>query len=156
MFTIESMLKKAQKEGYGSENTMWMSVRYLEKIKEENKELYWEMARQIHNMIYNGHYSEEFAEYDVSKIYYLDKHDQKVYGPHWTASQIDDATKALSFPAGTTKWDKYVAYNVMWTDLTGDFNDEEILRAAYKFFFKDPDFKSDTTTNLWQYMNCKY
>ena len=99
---------------------------------------------------------EEFAEYDVSKIYYLDKHDQKVYGPHWTASQIDDATKALSFPAGTTKWDKYVAYNVMWTDLTGDFNDEEILRAAYKFFFKDPDFKSDTTTKLWQYMNCKY
>lgn len=154
MFTIESMIKKAQKNGHGSEETMWVSVRALEKIKEEHKELYWKIARDMHCIIYNGHYSEEFADYDVSKIYFIDKNGQKIYGPYWTATQIEEATKSLSFPPGTTKWDKYVAYNVMYTDLQGDFNDEEILRAAYKFFFKDPDFLEEKTTKIWHYMNC--
>lgn len=155
MFTIENMIKKAQKDGHASEATMWSAVKVLEKIKEEDKELYWLIARDIHCMIYDGHYSEDFAEYDVSKIYFTDKNGQKIYGPYWTAIQIEDATKSLTFPPGTNKWDKYVAYNVMYTDLQGEFSDEEILRAAYKFFFKDVDFMHEKTTKIWHYMNCK-
>lgn len=156
MFTIEQMIKTAQKEGYASENTMWASVKYLEKIKDENKHLYWQMAREMHNMIYGGHYSEDFAMYDVSQIFYLDKDDNKVYGPHWTVSQIEDVTKSVAFPKSTNKWDKYVAYNVLWSDLRGVLNDEEILRAVPAFFFKDPDYGAgENTTKLWTYMNCR-
>lgn len=156
MFTIEQMIKTAQKDGYASENTMWASVKYLEKIKDENKHLYWQMAREMHNMMYNGHYSEDFAMYDVSQIYYLDKDDNKIYGPHWTVAQIEDVTRSITFPKGTNKWDKYVAYNVLWSDLRGVLGDEEILKAVPAFFFKDPDYNArDNTTKLWTYMNCR-
>ena len=156
MFTIEQMIKTAQKEGYASEGTMWASVKYLEKIKEENKQLYWKMAREMHNMIYNGHYSEDFALYDVSQIFYLDKNDNKIYGPHWTVSDIEEATKSVTFPKGTNKWDKYVAYNVLWIDLQSAQSDEEILRAVPAFFFKDVDYTmGENTTKLWTYMNCR-
>lgn len=156
MFTIEQMLRNAQKEGYASDATMWASIKYLEKIKEEDKHLYWRMAREMHNLIYSGHYSEEFALYDVGQIFYFDKDENKVYGQHWTVAQVEEATRGIVFPKGTNKWDKYVAYNVLWSDLHQVLPDEEILEAAYAFFFKDPDYTTQpNTTKLWMYMNCR-
>lgn len=60
----------------------------------------------------------------------------------------------MNFPAGTTIWDKYVAFNVFKSDLAKVYNDEEILRGAFEFFFKDEDFKKENTTKIWEYMCC--
>lgn len=57
--------------------------------------------------------------------------------PRWTVQQIAEATKSLSFPAGTTVWDKYVAYNKFYDGMRNVLSEEQILRAAYVFFFAD-------------------
>lgn len=154
MYTIESMIKKAQKDGHASEDTMWVTVKSLEKIKDKDPQLYWDLARDMHEALYHGHYSEEYANYDLSNIFYIDKSGNKIMGPYWTVTDIEGSTKSMSFPPGTNKWDKYVAFNVFRTDLALAFNDEEVLRGAYEFFFNDADFKKEGTTKIWEYMEC--
>ena len=46
----------------------------------------------------------------------------------------------MGFPAGTTKWDKYVAFNAFYSDLCTVYNDEQIIKGAHKFYFEDQDW----------------
>lgn len=56
---------------------------------------------------------------------------------------LHSATAGTAFPKGTTKFDKFVAYNATWNDLRGKFTDDQILDAAYLLWFADEDWKSD-------------
>ena len=71
-------------------------------------------------------------------------------GVHWTVEQIESATTSKKFPEGTTKWDKFVAYNATWHDLSREFTDEQILKAAYLLWFADDDWHTDG--KIWDYM----
>jgi hypothetical protein len=59
----------------------------------------------------------------------------------------------MGFPAGTTKWDKYVAFNAFYSDLCTVYNDEQIIKGAHKFYFEDQDWGD--TTKIWDYVYCK-
>lgn len=72
-------------------------------------------------------------------------------GAYWTVEQIEAATASKPFPKGTTKWDKFVAYNAFKMDLGKKFTDEQILEAAYLFWFADEDWESEG--KIWDYMS---
>lgn len=150
------MIQEAQAKGLASEKTMWQSVESVDalliKIKEESPTLYWDFIRREHAILYNNHYSEEFAEYDVTRLYYKDKEGKEHTGAHWTREQVKSATASLSFPAGTTECDKYVAFNVMYSDICKYFDDAEVLKAGFAFFFDDADFDYATGAKIWHYM----
>jgi hypothetical protein len=55
-----------------------------------------------------------------------------------------------SINKSVTKWDKFVAANAFWHDLSNDFTDEQIICATYKFWFADEDWHSDG--KIWDYM----
>lgn len=55
----------------------------------------------------------------------------------------------MTFPNGTTEWDKYVAFNSFYSDLCLVFSTEEIIKAAYRFFFQDEDAGAG---KVWNYM----
>lgn len=155
--SYKEMLENAKAKGMTNEKMMWDSIDNLSGMlllmeKEHPKE-YWRFMRKQHGIIYNNHYEKEFAEWDVSQIEYTNKEGTKKYGAYWTVEQIESATMGMKFPNGTTKWDKYVAFNVAHSDFCKKFDDEQILDIAFSFFFADEDWGS--TTKVWEYMKCK-
>jgi len=157
MYTYQKMLEKAKEKGLTSEALMWSGIKEVDKmlcvIKEVEPQMYWNFLRSQHKALYKGHYDQDYADYDLSQIYYTDKSGMKRSGPYWPLEKIEEATKAMNFPNGTNKWDIYVAFNVFKSDLAKALNDEEVIRGAHEFFFQDEDFKKEGTTKLWEYMD---
>jgi hypothetical protein len=151
------MVDHAKKAGVTSEKTMWESIdsfsELLEELKESHPKLYWEFMRKQHGIMFHNHYDESFASWDVSQMYYTDRQGDKHYGAYWTAEQIESATAGMKFPAGTTKWDKYVGFNAAKADFCKDFVDEDMIKIGYDFYYADEDWGSDT--KVWEYMEHK-
>lgn len=142
----KEMIEEAKAKGLTSERIMWDSVDDLDdmlcEMKREHPEKYWKFMRKQHGLLYNNHYDKTFAEWDVEQM--------KPLGAYWTANQIEDATKTMVFPNGTTVWDKYVAFNAFANDLHGVLPDDQILKAAHAFWFADKDFKKEG--KIWMYV----
>ena len=151
----KKMIEMARAEGKATEEIMWREIKHvgvlLDEIKEEHPELYWKYIRKAHEYLFGEHYTPEFAEYDIEQMYSTDENGQKHMGAHWTRQQVVDAWQGKVFPAGTTDCDKWVAANAIWHDLHREFDDGDVLKAAYLFFFADED--SDDDGKVWEYMN---
>lgn len=86
------------------------------------------------------HFDEATAREALSHLAYTDKAGKAHNGqPHWTPAQVEDATSSMTFPAGTTLWDKYVAFNFFYADTCKALDDSDIIKAAFAFFFADED-----------------
>lgn len=137
------------------EDKMWSSIKVisdeLEPMKHTDKKRYWRMMRKMYGAMSNGHYNQEFAEYDVNNIEYTGKDGKLHKGAYWTAEQVEEAMKGYTFPASVNKWDKYVAANVMRSDICKKFDDAQVLDATYMFFFSDEDYPTPPT-KIWDYM----
>lgn len=148
------MIKQAQKDGRASEDVMWKSVArietLLEAIKDCHPQEYWDFLRKTHEDMYGPHYDSEYAEYDLSKLHYTDQAGKENRGPHWTKSEVLSATANMTFPEGTTDCDRYVAFNVAYSDFCRKFNDSDVLSIGYLFFFNDEDFEGEG--KVWRYM----
>lgn len=146
----KQMVEDAKAKGLTSEKTMWASVDDVDGLlcimKKEHPKEYWAFIRKQHGILYNNHYTEEFAKWDVSQM--------KPLGEYWSMQQIEEATKGMSFPSGTTPWDKYVAFNSSANDLKPTLTDDMVLKVAYAFWFNDKDWAS--SGKIWSYMMCNY
>lgn len=153
----KKMVEHARQAGVATEKTMWESIdsfsELLEELRESHPDMFWEFMRKQHGLMYHNHYDEAFAVYDVAQMHYHDKAGDEHHGAHWTVEQIEKATAAMRFPPGTTKWDKYVAFNAAYSDLNKGFEDPEILKAGHLLYFADEDWGSDT--KIWEYMSEK-
>lgn len=142
----KEMVEEAKRKGLASEKIMWKSIEdfdeMLSDMKKEHPEKYWRFIRKQHGLMYNNHYDEEFARWDVEQM--------KPLGAYWTVAQIEEATKGLLHPSDTTIWDKYVAYNAFANDLHGSIPDEYIIKAAHVFWFADKDWPG--TGKIWRYI----
>lgn len=159
----KEMIMTAQKSGKTTEKQMWQSIESVSDllcdIKDAHPDLYWRFLREQAGIMNNGHYDEVWANWDVSQIQYTDKDGKAHKGAYWTCEQIEEATKGMSFPAGTTRWDKFVAFNLAWSDFCKKFDDAQILQIGYLFFFADEDWSADgkgSSTKTWDYICCKY
>lgn len=153
------MVKEAIASGKG-EAAMWKSVedvnRLLEHVKECDPHEYWRFLRNVHKSLYGAHYNKEYAEYDVSQLTATDKQGNERKGAYWTMDDLRAATAGLQFPKGVTEWDIYVGYNICASDFCKEFDDEEILRIAYAFFFADEDWTPQgCATKVWDYVCAK-
>lgn len=153
------MLETAKAKGVTSEQAMWSSIEDFEmmlcKIKEVDPAMYWDFIHRQHKALYKGHYDEEFAEYELSQVYYINKAGDKTNKPYWSVDEIEAATKGYTYPSGTNKWDKWVAHNVFRSDTMQSLPDDLALKAGWEFFFNDIDFKKEGSTKLWEYIHCK-
>lgn len=144
------MIEDAKAKGLTSEKMMYQSIDDIDgmlcMMKKEHPKEYWTFMRKQHGLLYNGHYTEEFAMWDVEQM--------KPLGMYWTKAQVEEATKGMSFPSGTTASDKFVAFNASANDLYGVLKDEEILKVAYAFWFNDKDWKGKG--KIWEYMMLNY
>ena len=155
------VMELVQKYGKGQgEAKMWASVAVLsealEPMKETDKENYWCILRKMYGVMSDGHYNEEFAMYDVSMIEYTGRNGEKKRGGYWSADQVEEATRGFRFPSGVNKWDKFVAFNLMYSDLCRKMDDAQVLDAAYLFYFADEDWPGGSSTKVWDYVCCKH
>lgn len=150
----KDLIKNARANGVATEKAMWESIDSLNEmlciLKEEHPELYMNFMREQHEVLHGPHYDKHFAEVDVDEICYINASGEKRSGAHWSVEQISNATKGMSFPSGTTDWDKYVAFNSFFSDLCTIFEEEQILKGAYTFYFADEDAP---TGKIWHYMS---
>lgn len=142
----KEMIEDAKAKGLTSEKVMWASVDDMDEMlcvmKKEHPTDYWKFMRKQHGLLYGNHYTDEFAMWDVEQM--------KPLGMYWTKQQVEDATRGMSFPQGTTPCDKFVAFNAFANDFNGVLTDEQILKAAYAFWFNDKDWKGKG--KIWEYM----
>ena len=135
----KNMLIAARNAGVATEKIMWQSVDGLNemlcKMKEEHPEMFWKFMREQHG------------------IMYTDRAGKKCEGGYWTLEQIESVTKGMTFPSGTTKWDKYVAFNGFYADTCTVLDDELIIKTAHKFYFADEDAPPG---KIWLYMEAMY
>ncbi len=147
------LVHEAKNSGMWNEKSMWCSVEsisdMLEELKDEHPQMFWKFMREQYGIMSNCHYNEVWANYDVSKLEWTDKEGKKHTGAHWTVEEIEMSTKGLIFPSGTTKWDKYVAFNSWYSDLCTEIDDEMLIKTCYKYFFADEDAPK---SKIWIYM----
>ncbi len=98
-----------------------------------------------------GHFNEKSAEIALKGLEYTDKDGVEHTEPKWSAKVIEEATKELAFPEGTTLWDKWVAYNSFYADTCKVLTDGDILKAAYEYFFNDDDYHHEES-KIWRYV----
>lgn len=160
--TYLDLVNQARIHGISSESKMWASIEQLSKDLESIKTLPMGdglvglLLRNQHAILYDRHYSEKFANYDVNALVWsatVPDGSPLGHGPHWSRADIAEATKSMQFQPKVNDWDKYVAFNSMYADLCSEMTDEEILRAAYLFFFCDKDWQpdEDDCTKIWDY-----
>lgn len=156
-YTYKDMLESAKTAGLFSEKMMWASVEGISDLlcllRKDHPDAYWKFMREQHGMLHGNHYDEEFALYDVEQLSYTDRESKERKGAYWTCSQIEEATRAMKFPAGTNKWDKYVAFNVAYSDFCKKYEDSDILEIAFLTYFGDSDWP--TNTKIWDYMSLR-
>lgn len=99
------------------------------------------------------HFCETTARRVMEGLRYTDKEGVEHTEPKWSERMIEEATKDLAFPDGTTSWDKWVAYNAFYADTCRALSDGEILKAAYEFYFNDEDYELEGS-KVWNYMKC--
>lgn len=159
----KKMIENARKSGNWSEKLMLDSVEsiagLLDGVKKSDPQEYWRFIREQYGIMNNCHYADkEFADYDVSQIAYTDKEGRKRTGAYWSVEQVEEATKGMSFPSGTTKFDKFVGFNLAYSDFCKKFDDAQILQIGYLFFFADEDWDANgkgSATKVWDYVACK-
>ena len=141
----------------GDEKKMWASVEVTEEameyIKKVDPDMYECLMRKLSEVLDGKHYTESLALSDVAKIHYTNASGDKKHGAHWTVDEVESATASMTFPKGTTEWDKYVAFNTTYADLCSEFDDEQILKIAYLTWFSDEDWEKDG--KIWDYMSMK-
>lgn len=151
------MVEHAKKAGLTNEKTMWESIdsfsELLEELKESHPKLYWEFMRKQHSIMFHNHYDEAFAMWDVSRMHHTDKHGVEHRGAYWTLEQVEAATAGMKFPQGTTPYDKYVALNAAKHDWGKDYEDADIIKIGYAFYFADEDWGEEG--KVWDYMEHK-
>ena len=102
----KKMIEQARKDGVASEKVMNASVdsvdQLLESLRESHPEVYNAFIAKQHELLYGPHFNEMFAEMAVAGISYTDASGKERSGAYWTAAEIDEATRGLTFPAGTT------------------------------------------------------
>ena len=109
----KKMIEEAKAKGITTEKMMWESMDDMEELlcvmKKEHPDKYWKFIRKQHGIMYNNHYTEEFARWDIEQM--------KPLGMYWSKSQVEEATKGMTFPSGTTSCDKWVAFNAFANDM---------------------------------------
>lgn len=154
----KKMIEDAKAKGLTSDKAMWESIDELDEmlcvIKKEHPDKYWKFIRKQHGIMYNNHYDEEFARWDIEQLRYTNKKGEKKEGAYWSVEQLEEATKGFIFPNGVNKWDKWVAFNAAYADFCKKFDDAQILEIGYLFYFADEDWQG--RNKIWEYTCLNY
>lgn len=162
--TYQDIISAARKEGKATEKNIQAAAERLSQdlfgLKQKHAGIYQTIIRNQHAAYFGKHYSEQMAHCDVDDLEWsADNEDGEAagYGARWTTDELERLTTGMHFHARVNMWDKFVAFNAMYADLCRFMDEDEIIKAAYAFYFHDNDWQNDgDCTKIWDYMTHHY
>lgn len=167
MIDYEEMIEDARKKGITSEKKMEKSIEHVSELlcdlKEMHPEKYWHFIRKEFGNMFDGHYNEAFALYDVSEMHHKDKMGKVYQGEHWSMKEIMEA--GIKPHAPYNEWDLYVALNAEYHDSCEGLKErhpewseekveKEIIHSGIDFYMKDEDWA--TKRKVWDYIQLSH
>ena len=147
------------------EPMMWKSVAIISDSVEKNmpEDAKNELLRDIYREMSDGHYNEQFAHEDVSKMYYVGDNGDKHFAPYWTDAKIKDIYDSVQDEVEPyNMWDFYTTLNMIWSDnymlLTRWFPDENDTELSEKAVEMAINWLNDEDNpfgrnKIWGYLN---
>ena len=147
------------------EPMMWKSVAIISDAVEKNmpEDAKKELLRDIYREMSDGHYNEQFAHEDVSKMYYVGDNGDKHFAPYWTDAKIKDIYDSVQDEVEPyNMWDFYTTLNMIWSDnymlLTRWFPDENDTELSEKAVEMAINWLNDEDNpfgrnKIWGYFN---
>lgn len=157
------MVKANYNKLRNDEGIMWENIKmwdkHLEEMREHHPDMYWEIMRRTHEMIYGKHFDEEYAKWQVKQMRHKGDDGKEYKGEHWSLEQTNDvlAKQRSKVPAEYNEFDFYVALNAQYHDTIcvakKYFNDDVmagtyIIDEAIAVWFNDSDWP---TGKVWEY-----
>jgi hypothetical protein len=157
---------------YGSgkgESAMWQTTKIvsdaLVPMKEAHPEKYWQLIKDIYAVVAGPHYNEEFGQWQIEQMCYVDSNGNKVMAPHWTKAQYQAAYEQNRSRLNKTytAWDFAVAIEMQYSDYicllrdwypsaTEQDLDAKAIQLAVAYL-NDPD--DDAEGKIWRRFNTK-
>lgn len=105
--------------------------------------------KSYYESMYGKHFNEILGKAKVSALHYTEVNGEDKTGEHWSVEKIKELTTNKQFHDSVTDWDKYVAYNYMYSLLCNTISYEQILEATHKMWFENQiEFGK-----IWDYMS---
>ena len=155
-------------EAYGrgkGEEKMWESIEVISDAveKDMDEESRHRLMRKVYCVMSGGHYNEEFAREDVSRLCFADMSGRKHYGPYVTEEKAETIYNQVkgNIPH-YNMWDWYVTLNMVMSDSSNllhrwfpDLSDEQLEKHYVELALNwlDDEDNPYGMQKVWSYMN---
>lgn len=150
------------------DNVMWGNVemwdKHLEEMREHHPDMYWEIMRNTHEMMYGKHFDKEYAEWQVDHMYHIGDDGREYKGERWSLKDTNGVMQKYRgrIPGEYNEYDVYVALNAQWHDTictakrhfsTIEEAESYVIDEAVAVWFNDQDWPSHD--KVWRYFRCR-
>lgn len=115
-----TLLEIFQKYGAGKDNSAMAKTTEVLSEFIKNKltdEEYCALKKKVYASLEGGHFNKEFAEIQISKLYYKDDNGEKHYAPYWTNDEVYSVYQNYKSILGNYNlYDFEVALNMIKSD----------------------------------------
>lgn len=115
--TVYELIKKYGKNR--GEDIMWSSVKVISEALENhlNEEDLCNLKKQVYYSMVGGHYDKDFADKQISTMYYISDDGMKHYGPYWSEDEVRAVYNEIRGSIGDYNfYDFEVALNMIKSD----------------------------------------
>ena len=145
------------------EDMMWKTIEAVsesvdEYMPEEHKR---ELMRKVYGEMSDGHYCEEFADEDISKMYYVDRSNVKHQAPYWPKSAVKEIYDTIrgdirpynfcdfNVTMNMVASDNWPLLEKWFPDMDGAERNAKTVEMAVNWL-KDPDSRHPES-KIWDY-----
>lgn len=162
------MVKANYSKLRNDDNVMWGHIemwdKHLEEMREPQPDMYWDIMRKTHEMMYGMHFDKEYAEWQVDHMYHIGDDGREYKGERWSLKDTSGVMQKYRgrIPGEYNEYDVYVALNAQWHDTIctakrhfSTIEDAEayVIDEAVAVWFNDQDWPSHD--KVWRYFRCR-
>lgn len=162
------MVKANYSKLRNDDNVMWGHIemwdKHLEEMREPQPDMYWDIMRKTHEMMYGMHFDKEYAEWQVDHMYHIGDDGREYKGERWSLKDTSGVMQKYRgrIPGEYNEYDVYVALNAQWHDTictakrhfsTIEEAESYVIDEAVAVWFNDQDWPSHD--KVWRYFRCR-
>lgn len=162
------MVKANYSKLRNDDNVMWGHIemwdKHLEEMREPQPDMYWDIMRKTHEMMYGMHFDKEYAEWQVDHMYHIGDDGREYKGERWSLKDTSGVMQKYRgrIPGEYNEYDVYVALNAQWHDTictakrhfsTIEEAEAYVIDEAVAVWFNDQDWPSHD--KVWRYFRCR-
>lgn len=157
-------------KNYGNgkgEKIMWEVTKnvsdFIKPLKESNPEDYWLFIKNTFATLNGPHYNEDFAMWQINRMYYKNKNGEKITSPHYSKDKYKSVYESIKSRLNNNNynlWDIAVTmemvysdnvclYMSWWDNITEDMLLEKVTDEVINYLNDD----DDTEGKIWNRFN---